>query len=122
MAERRPAHLDEMASVGGVGAKKLESYGQAFLSVITGVETPMHPARRKMAGRPEGVEEGAWPVRLAETGWTGLVRASGGLGSVRDGAAAGSLLERNAILRGLPKTRRVSSPSMGPYLSSIHST
>jgi ATP-dependent DNA helicase RecQ len=43
-----------MASVGGVGAKKLESYGQAFLSVITGVETPVHPARRKMAGRPEG--------------------------------------------------------------------
>ena len=54
MAERRPATLDEMASVGGVGAKKLESYGQAFLSVITGTEIPVHPTRRKMAGRPEG--------------------------------------------------------------------
>ena len=54
MAERRPETLDEMALVGGVGAKKLESYGQAFLSIITGAETPMHPTRRKMAGRPEG--------------------------------------------------------------------
>ena len=54
MAERRPETLDEMALVGGVGAKKLESYGQAFLSMITGAETPMHPTRRKMAGRPEG--------------------------------------------------------------------
>ena len=54
MVERRPATLDEMASVGGVGAKKLESYGQAFLSVITGTEIPVHPTRRKMAGRPEG--------------------------------------------------------------------
>ena len=43
-----------MASVGGVGAKKLESYGQAFLAVISGVETYVHPTRRKMAGRPEG--------------------------------------------------------------------
>ena len=54
MAERRPQNLDQMASIGGVGAKKLESYGQAFLSVITGEQPPVHPARRKMAGRPEG--------------------------------------------------------------------
>jgi len=54
MAERRPTTLDEMASIGGVGAKKLESYGQAFLSMITGSEIPVHPIRRKMAGRPEG--------------------------------------------------------------------
>ena len=54
MAERRPQNLDQMASIGGVGAKKLESYGQAFLSVITGEQTSVHPARRKMAGRPEG--------------------------------------------------------------------
>ena len=54
MAERRPATLDEMASVSGVGAKKLESYGQAFLSVITGDNITIHPTRRKMAGRLAG--------------------------------------------------------------------
>jgi ATP-dependent DNA helicase RecQ len=54
MAERRPQNLDQMASIGGVGAKKLESYGPAFLSVITGEQASVHPARRKMAGRPEG--------------------------------------------------------------------
>ena len=54
MAERRPATLDEMASVSGVGAKKLESYGQAFLSVITGDNITIHPTRRKMAGRMAG--------------------------------------------------------------------
>ena len=54
MAERRPTTLDEMASVSGVGAKKLESYGQAFLSVITGDNISIHPTRRKMAGRMAG--------------------------------------------------------------------
>ena len=54
MAERRPTTLDEMASVSGVGAKKLESYGQAFLSVITGDNITIHPTRRKMAGRMAG--------------------------------------------------------------------
>ncbi|WP_298428934.1 DNA helicase RecQ [uncultured Jannaschia sp.] len=55
MAETRPADLDAMARVSGVGATKLERYGAAFLSVITG-ETPdaPHPARRKLAGRAEG--------------------------------------------------------------------
>lgn len=52
MAETRPATLDEMAAIGGVGAKKLESYGAGFLEVITGATpTPMHPSRRKLAGR-----------------------------------------------------------------------
>ncbi|TRW98586.1 DNA helicase RecQ [Paracoccus sp. M683] len=55
MAERRPQTLDEMAQVSGVGAKKLESYGRDFLSVIAGEAPQMHPARRKLAGRPEGV-------------------------------------------------------------------
>ncbi|MEX5730055.1 ATP-dependent DNA helicase RecQ [Rhodovulum iodosum] len=55
MAETRPQTLDEMARIGGVGAKKLERYGAAFLEIVTGAasETP-HPARRKLAGRPEG--------------------------------------------------------------------
>ena len=54
MAETRPATLDQMARIGGVGAKKLESYGATFLEVITGAVEQMHPARRKIAGRAEG--------------------------------------------------------------------
>ncbi|AUH65239.1 DNA helicase RecQ [Paracoccus zhejiangensis] len=54
MAERRPQTLDEMAQVSGVGAKKLDSYGREFLSVIAGAAPEMHPARMKLAGRPEG--------------------------------------------------------------------
>ena len=34
MAETRPADLDEMARISGVGAKKLESYGPVFLKSI----------------------------------------------------------------------------------------
>jgi ATP-dependent DNA helicase RecQ len=52
MAERRPATLDEMAQITGVGAKKLESFGAAFLEVITGAQTvPLHPQRMRLAGR-----------------------------------------------------------------------
>ena len=55
MAERRPRTLDEMARVGGVGAKKLETYGAAFLEVITQeAAQPVHPARRALAGREAG--------------------------------------------------------------------
>ena len=55
MARARPQSLDEMAAISGVGAKKLESYGAAFLEVITGAAAPeVHPARRKLAGRDEG--------------------------------------------------------------------
>jgi ATP-dependent DNA helicase RecQ len=54
MAETRPANLDAMARIGGVGAKKLESYGAAFLEVINGEAEIMHPKRRKLAGREAG--------------------------------------------------------------------
>ena len=54
MAERRPGSLDDMARITGVGAKKLERYGHAFLSVITGAAEQMHPSRRKLAGRESG--------------------------------------------------------------------
>jgi ATP-dependent DNA helicase RecQ len=37
-----------------VGAKKLESYGAAFLEVINGAAEGLHPARMKLVGRPEG--------------------------------------------------------------------
>ncbi|TCP39751.1 DNA helicase RecQ [Rhodovulum marinum] len=54
MAETRPATLDEMARIGGVGASKLDRYGAAFLEVITGATEMPHPARRRLAGRPSG--------------------------------------------------------------------
>ncbi len=63
MAQRRPQSLDQMMDITGVGAKKLESYGRAFLSVILGAEpAAMHPARRRLAGR----EAGAIYDRLAD--------------------------------------------------------
>ncbi|PIE06868.1 MAG: DNA helicase RecQ [Rhodobacterales bacterium] len=55
MAETRPATLDEMARISGVGAKKLETYGRVFLEVIAGAGVAeVHPARRKLAGREAG--------------------------------------------------------------------
>ncbi len=54
MAEKRPANLDEMAKIGGVGAKKLSSFGDAFLEVINGEAQNLHPTRRKLAGRDAG--------------------------------------------------------------------
>lgn len=54
MAERRPATLDGMARINGVGETKLERYGAAFLSVLTGAQEVLHPKRRKLAGREAG--------------------------------------------------------------------
>jgi ATP-dependent DNA helicase RecQ len=54
MAEKRPATLDQMAGITGVGAKKLDSYGAAFLEVITGEGARLHPARMRLVGKPEG--------------------------------------------------------------------
>jgi ATP-dependent DNA helicase RecQ len=54
MAESRPATLDDMARIGGVGAKKLDRYGATFLEVITGATEDLHPMRRKLAGRDAG--------------------------------------------------------------------
>ncbi|KMK65500.1 DNA helicase RecQ [Puniceibacterium sp. IMCC21224] len=55
MVEARPDSLDAMARISGVGAKKLERYGAAFLSVLTsGAEQDMHPTRRKLAGQGAG--------------------------------------------------------------------
>ncbi|OAN72916.1 ATP-dependent DNA helicase RecQ [Sulfitobacter sp. EhC04] len=54
MAEVRPRDLDGMARIGGVGAKKLETYGADFLRVINGEAEAMHPTRRKLAGRSAG--------------------------------------------------------------------
>ncbi len=74
MAERRPATLDQMAGITGVGAKKLESYGSAFLAVITGeVATRPHPSRMRLVGR----DAGAIYDRLAEVQLQ-LARGEGG--------------------------------------------
>ena len=54
MAENRPANLDAMAGISGVGAKKLERYGDTFLQVINGAADDVHPTRRKLAGRAAG--------------------------------------------------------------------
>ncbi len=55
MAEKRPATLDQMMGITGVGAKKLESYGAVFLSVITGADSAaLHPARKALVGRGAG--------------------------------------------------------------------
>jgi ATP-dependent DNA helicase RecQ len=75
MAERKPASLDQMAGITGVGAKKLESYGRAFLEVITGAAETLHPARMRLVGRPEG----ALFDRLAEV-QLALARGEDGTG------------------------------------------
>jgi ATP-dependent DNA helicase RecQ len=75
MAERKPATLDQMAGITGVGARKLESYGAAFLEVITGAAEGLHPARMKLVGRPEA----ALFDRLAEVQLT-LARGEDGTG------------------------------------------
>ncbi|MEM9433299.1 MAG: DNA helicase RecQ [Pseudomonadota bacterium] len=55
MAETRPRDLDAFARISGVGAKKLENYGEGFLSVINGeTPEPQHPLRRKLAGKAAG--------------------------------------------------------------------
>jgi ATP-dependent DNA helicase RecQ len=54
MAETKPMTLDQMAHIGGVGAKKLESYGREFLEVIAGAREEVHPLRRRLSGRNEG--------------------------------------------------------------------
>ena len=76
MAETRPATLDEMARVGGVGAKKLQTYGAAFLEVVNGAAPePLHPARRALAGR----DAGAAFDRLSAA-QSGLMRGAEGTG------------------------------------------
>lgn len=54
MAQQRPMTLDAMAGISGVGAKKLEKYGDAFLQVIAGEVEQLHPARRKLATTGSG--------------------------------------------------------------------
>ncbi|MEM7236701.1 MAG: DNA helicase RecQ [Pseudomonadota bacterium] len=51
MSARMPRTLDELRRCNGVGAKKLNAYGPAFLEILTGeAAEPDHPARQKLAG------------------------------------------------------------------------
>ena len=50
LAEKRPQSLDEMIGISGIGVKKLESYGQAFLEVILGAPASISPSRRRLVG------------------------------------------------------------------------
>ncbi|TCP58700.1 ATP-dependent DNA helicase RecQ [Rhodovulum bhavnagarense] len=108
MAERRPDTLDAMARISGVGATKLDRYGQAFLEVVTGAAADRpHPVRRRLAGR----EAGALFDRLAEV-QRDLSRGTDGTGKY--------LSCPNATLRHIAE-RRPSSveelarlPGMGP--------
>jgi ATP-dependent DNA helicase RecQ len=120
MAERRPATLDAMARISGVGAKKLERYGQAFLSVITGATDAPHPARLKLAGTPEG----ALFDRLAAV-QTDLARGADGTGKHLSCTAATlrriaemrpRTIERLALVLGKEKARRF-GPAFLPIIA-----
>ena len=58
MLRSQPRSLSDMAQVSGVGARKLERYGQAFLDVLT--DSPAAPPRRR---RTCATNWPAWPVR-----------------------------------------------------------
>ena len=93
MAERRPRTLDQMMGISGVGSKKLQSYGAAFLAVILGkAPAGQHPARRKLAGR----DAGQLFDRLAEVQLT-LARGADGTGK--------SLSCSNSTLRQIAERR-----------------
>ncbi len=103
MAERRPTTLDDMAGITGVGAKKLESYGLAFLEIINGAGSVPHPARRQLAGRP-GAE---LFDRLAEA-QAGLSRGDDGTGKLMSCPAG--------TLRQIAERRPADVASLSRYL------
>jgi ATP-dependent DNA helicase RecQ len=92
MAETRPANLDQMAGVSGIGAKKLESYGAAFLEVINGEAEAMHPQRRKLAGKGAGDVYDLLLEKQAEL-------SHGALGTDKPLSCSASLLAKVAQMR-----------------------
>ncbi|PPB79640.1 ATP-dependent DNA helicase RecQ [Albidovulum inexpectatum] len=107
MAEKRPANLDQMARINGVGAKKLERHGRDFLQVIAGATPELHPARRKLAG----TRAGTLYDRLEEA-QARLVRGEDGTG--RYLACSASTLRKIAELRPRDLSALARIPGMGP--------
>jgi len=108
MAETRPATLDQMARISGVGATKLARYGATFLEMITGVPTaPVHPVRRKLAGRPEG------PIydRLIEVQ---RALARGECGTLRPLSCTNTTLQQIALRRPSTLDALAEIQGMGP--------
>lgn len=93
MAEQRPETLDQMARISGVGAKKLDRYGDEFLSVITGAVEQMHPQRRKLATR-----DGAGSLYDALLEAQGQL-ARGTCGTLKPLSCSASLLAKVAQMR-----------------------
>ncbi|MDE4190164.1 DNA helicase RecQ [Phaeobacter gallaeciensis] len=93
MAEQRPETLDQMARISGVGAKKLDRYGDDFLSVITGAVEQMHPQRRKLATR-----DGAGSLYDALLEVQGQL-ARGECGTLKPLSCSASLLAKVAQMR-----------------------
>ncbi|MFO1210384.1 MAG: DNA helicase RecQ [Amaricoccus sp.] len=84
MATRRPATLDALAGISGVGAVKLERFGRDFLAVLTGsAPPPVHPARLKLAGQPAGEL-----LDRLQAAQVALARGADGLGKPLDCAPA----------------------------------
>ncbi|CUH79836.1 DNA helicase RecQ [Tropicibacter naphthalenivorans] len=102
MAEKRPANLDQMARISGIGAKKLERYGAAFLEVLNGAAEEVHPQRRKLASRGAGEIYDALLAAQSE-----LTR--GPDGTDKPLSCSASLLAKLAELRpdGLDKIERI---------------
>jgi len=105
MAQARPQTLDDMARINGIGAKKLESYGEEFLRVVAGEVAPVHPARRALAGRASG----ELYDRLAET-QSRLGRGEDGTGKPL--SVSTSLLRRIAEDRPRDLARYLDAPRL----------
>jgi ATP-dependent DNA helicase RecQ len=108
MATRRPATLDEMAGITGVGAVKLERFGADFLAVVTGeVPPPAHPARRRVAGQPEGEL-----IDRLHAAQVALARGAGGLEKPLTCTTATLAKIAEQRPRSLPELERIAG--MGP--------
>ncbi len=111
MATNRPKTLDDFSELSGVGAKKLEKFGQVFLAVINDAPPEeLHPARRRLAGRGSGEVFDRLQVAQLE-----LARGADGVGKLMScsNASLARLVEVNTVdlatinrILGAPKAQR----------------
>ncbi|MEL6584831.1 MAG: DNA helicase RecQ [Pseudomonadota bacterium] len=110
MVRLKPQSPDEMMQVSGIGAKKLERYGAAFLQVLTGeTPEPVHPARAKFHGKEAGalfdqITELAREMAYGETGTEKLLTLSPAI-VARISEARPSSLSTLAQVRGMDDAR-----------------